>query len=515
MRRTTVIALSVAAAVGAAACSERSPSGPGDTSLNPPPAVPAGMVVSNARASSGPAGSVELRSSLTLSANTVAYVSALPGTFPGAASVSLRNQTRGTTSQSLQVVDGGFDPVGVNAEEGDELSLRVFDTAGGSTVSAVKVPARRRPGVVRTNPAKGRTDVALNVQVLVVFSEPVDISTVTSSSVTLLKDGSAVPGHVQVAADGLSAEFVPDSPLQSETSYTLVIKESIHDLDGDALADASTVSFLTVAPVPGGQLAFVQSGQIYRTNADGTRISALTKSGVDGWPAWSPDGRRIAFSRITPFPNGQSAYDIYLLNADGSNLVQRTAGANYISVAWSPDGQKLAISEEGTAYSDIHIISADDDGARATLLATPARSPAWSPDGKKIAYVRLTGDDDNDQIILLSADGTDARELTGNDGWIYGGLSWSPNGQRLAFSKCISGRGCDLHVMSADGSQLRRITEVGNTSGAAWSPDGKWIAFTVWNVVEGKGQPSVAYVPSEGGTPRVIFVGGRSPSWRP
>ena len=42
-----------------------------------------------------------------------------------------------------------------NAEEGDELSLRVFDIAGGSTVSAVKVPARRRPGVVRTNPAKG------------------------------------------------------------------------------------------------------------------------------------------------------------------------------------------------------------------------------------------------------------------------------------------------------------------------------------------------------------------------
>src|SRR5688572_17099968 len=177
MRRTTVIALSVAAAVGAAACSDRSPSGPGDMKLNPPQ----GMVVSNPSVSAGTAVSTELRSSAVASANTQAYVSAEPGTFPDAVSVSLRNETKATISQSAVVIDGGFDPVAVNADEGDELSLKFFDRDGGSTVRAVKVPARRKPGVVRTNPAKGRTDVALNVQVLIVFSEPVEKSSVTSS----------------------------------------------------------------------------------------------------------------------------------------------------------------------------------------------------------------------------------------------------------------------------------------------------------------------------------------------
>jgi WD40 repeat protein len=466
------------------------------------------MVVSNALASSG-------------SASSVAYVSAVPGTFtfPIAVSAVVRNKTRAGPPRSVQMIDGGFDPIDIDAEVGDELSITVSIAGGGVRPSiAIKVPARRAPTVVRTNPPKDRTDVSLTVQVLAVFSEPVDQSSVTSSSVALLQDGIAVKGSVRVSADGLSAGFITDSPLQLETTYSMVINQGIRDLDGDALDDASTIAFMTEPPTSVGQLVFAQLSdrQIYRTNADGTGLTRLTSAGNNDRPVWSPDGRRIAFAKNIPGPSnrGWGITDIYLMDADGSNIVRRTVDSDFWSAVWSPDGRKLAISDEGIYYAEIYLISADDDGSSPTLLATEARSPAWSPDGKQIAYVHTSGDDGYHQVYVMNADGTGARPFTENDGGGIYGLAWSPNGKRIAYSKCLAGS-CDLYVMDADGGPASQITHAGNAQWAAWSPDGAWIALTLSNYSGSEWRPSVAYVPAQGGTPRVVVIGGFNPSWRP
>lgn len=175
--RNTLTVLTLAVAIGIPACSDKNPAAPDDAISNPP----SGMVVSNAQAGSG----------------TIAYVSAVPGTFPWAASVAVRNQTRGGASQRIGLIDGGLDPVRIEAAADDKLLVTVFMIDGGSTSLALRVPPRRQPRVVRTNPAKGRTDVALSAPIAVMFSEPLDRSSVTSSSVALLQDGSALNGRVQ------------------------------------------------------------------------------------------------------------------------------------------------------------------------------------------------------------------------------------------------------------------------------------------------------------------------------
>jgi WD40 repeat protein len=454
-----------------------------------------------------------------LAARSLAYVSAMPGTFPSALSAVVRNETRVGALRSVQIIDGGFDPIGFDAKVGDRLSLTVSIEGGGVRPSiAIEVPARRPPSVVRTNPPEGRTAIASNAKVVVVFSEPVDESSVTSSSVALVHDRIPINASVRVSGDRLSAEFIPDSPLQFETTYSLVINQEIRDLEGDALADAFTVVFTTEPPIPAGQLVFAQltDRQIYRINLDGTGLTRLTSSEENSRPVWSPDGRRIAFARRFKGPEnrGWGLSDIYVMDADGSNVVRRTVGSNFWSAAWSPDGRKLAVSDEDIYIASIYLISAEDDGAAPSLLATYARSPAWSPDGKQIAYVHNSGDDGYHQVYVMDADGTAARPLTELDpGGIYG-LAWSPNGQRIAFSKCLTGA-CDLYVMGAGGGGASQITNVGNAQEAAWSPDGKWIALTLSTHSGSEWVPSVAYVSAGGGTPRVVATGGFNPSWRP
>lgn len=509
MMKNILMTAALGAALGAAtACSDRSSTGPdgnpsGTTSPVPSTTspVPSGMVVSN------PVG------------NAVAYVSAAPGTFRNGVSAVMRNDTRAGVPRRVDVIDGGFDPVGIDAYVGDALSVTVSVFDGGVPPSiATRVPGRRAPSVVRTHPSKAGVVVASDIELLVVFSEPVDKSSVTTSSIALLQDATAANGTVRVSAGGLSAAFIPDNPLQFETPYSMAINQEIRDLDGDALDNPSTTAFMTAPAIPVGRLVFSQLGdrQIYRSGANGAGLIRLTATGDNQKPAWSPDGRRIAFSRHIPGSSteGWGTPDIYLMDADGSNSVRRTVGAEFLSAAWSPDGRKLAISDEGIYYAEIHILSADDDGLPPIRLATDARSPSWSPDGNQIAYVHTSGDDGYHQVYVMNADGTGAHPLTENDGGGIYGLAWSPSGKRIAYSKCLDG-GCDLYVMAADGGEARRITSAGNAQGAAWSPDGAWIAFTLSNFSGREWQPSIAYVPAEGGIPRVVVSGGFNPSWGP
>ena len=493
MKKTT-FAASLLFFLGCAA-SERTPVGPEEPIQTPLPFLdaPAGVFISNPIASAG--GRV--------------YVSALPEVLSGFSWVMVRNETTHGTTRSAPLVDGGFDPIAVTAAPGDRISLTFVVTGGQSSSRLVSVPQHVPPSIVRMDPADGAENVPVNTHFSVVFSEPVDKSSLTTS-IAVLDGFDPVPGNVLVSPDGLRGEFVPDHPLEWQKKYSLELKPGVRDLDGESIASRSVSTIQTTSAATASlELVFARmiDRQIYRIGLDGTGLIQLTHTGQNVNPAWSPNGNRIAFVR---YESGAFRGDVYTMDSDGSNVTRLTEGAGLWSAAWSPDGTRLAVSDEGTYYGSISIISLDPK-IPPKQIAKDARSPAWSPDGKKIAFVRLSGDDGYHQIFVMNADGTDVRPVTEFDSGGIFGVSWSPDGKRIAFSKHMLDT-WGLYTIDPDGSHRTLVTSLA-TSGAVWSPDGEQIAFAINDYSGGSWTPSIAYVRVDGGEVHVL-ADGFGPSWR-
>jgi len=212
--------------------------------------------------------------------------------------------------------------------------------------------------------------------------------------------------------------------------------------------------------------------------ADGRRQRLVAVPG-DGYatPAWSPDGRWIAFADTA------DSGGIYLVDRHGRHL-HKIPGTtpDDVSPAWSPDGKTIAFGDSSARIETMRVDGSDRQlvTATQTLTGTPIKSydPAWSPDGAKIAFCRQDGGD-NCVLWILSV-GTDAqRELL--QGALHDGISddlaeptWSPTGRRIAFTRTSShGAGVELWVVGSDRTDphvLRRGLATGDDPRPAWQP---------------------------------------------
>jgi TolB protein len=255
----------------------------------------------------------------------------------------------------------------------------------------------------------------------------------------------------------------------------------------------------------GSRIGFVSSllgpgGPLYVVNADGSGQGWLTLTAEGGFLAWSPDGRRIAF---TSGRDGNA--EVYVTNADGSGQRRLTRDPAQDSVrAWSPDGQKVAFVRERARSSDVYVVNPDGSGQRRlTRNAAPSYDLAWSPDGRRIAF--LSRRDDNSEIYVMNADGSGLRNLT-RDPAGDSTFAWSPDGRKIAFMSKRDGT-WDVHLMNADGSGQRNLTRSpAYDSHPAWSPDGRKIAFgrdgDVYVVnADGSGQRNLTRSPAPDGNP--------------
>jgi Tol biopolymer transport system component len=327
-----------------------------------------------------------------------------------------------------------------------------------------------------------------------------------------------------------------------------------HTTASHDVASASSVTSIASAGASTSQIAFIsvpRSGEqvVYVMNADGSGKRRVTTHDLT-WPGvgssditWSPDGREIAFSR------GATHIDIYAAKVDGSGERRLThgparmkgAGGKPIhnsAPAWSPDGKKIAFTRIGdqgipTPESGLYVMNADGSGQR-RLARNNLWGALWSPDGRKLAFVGNSSG--RLGVYVVNADGSSLRRLA-RASWV--GFSWSPDGRRIAFVKRVRcdwkcSRNSELWLMNADGSGQRRVVQGQQIAAApTWSPDGQtlmyessyrpspsnprlkywWVSELFRVNVDGSGKRRLAYGAQPVWSPdgkQILFVGQRN-----
>jgi dipeptidyl aminopeptidase/acylaminoacyl peptidase len=281
----------------------------------------------------------------------------------------------------------------------------------------------------------------------------------------------------------------------------------------------STAVFLAVAAQPAaaafpgtnGRIAveFREPGErsIATVNADGTnsRRGVIDSGPGDVDPAWSPDGRRLAF---TSFRDGNE--EVYVWDAETGGQTRVTFNpARDHDPTWSPDGTRLAFAREENGNEDLYVKGAVAGGPETRLTADPAadRQPTWSTTGAIAFESDRTGDF---EIWAMNEDGGGLRRLTQSPGEDVD-PSWSPLGDQLVFAHA-DGSNHDLHAVGADGQNRRELLPgFSDDHFPVWSPDGTRIAFV-------RGENQLTVIPAEGLIPGTSFASvgrGTDPDWGP
>jgi len=204
--------------------------------------------------------------------------------------------------------------------------------------------------------------------------------------------------------------------------------------------------------------------QFYKVDPDRPTLQpAFTSRGMNTAPAYNVMDDEVAFASTM---DGNS--EIYRRKVSGTGRAERLtfSGTIETSPSWSPNGQEIVFISDRSGKPMLYIMDRDGSNLRRiTYDFAYCGSPTWSPRGDRIAFTVMEGGN-NMNIYTIAPDGSDAIKLTASGS--NESPAWSPDGRFLAFSSTRSGS-ADIYVMQADGDNVRRLTWSGGNTMPAWS----------------------------------------------
>ena len=347
------------------------------------------------------------------------------------------------------------------------------------------------------------------------------------------RTNTATPTHVDAA---LPTPVNPGTP--TRTLVPAVYLPSLTPTPTQTMGPTST-------PLGGGysQIAFASdrngAPQIFMVNSDGSNLQQITNlSNGACQPDWSPDGLHIVFispcqAQPNDSPNNYRDAKLYIINYDGSGLTEIPSIQNgSFDPAWSPDGKRIAFAFITNGTAQINVINLVDN------IITPltqfssdfhvpdwSRQPAWSPDGGLILYTSHSRLNNALQIWEMSELGQNQTMLI-NRGPIYWDFlpAWSPDGKTILFNEATGAQALGW-LMLFDYGNLQTAQPVHWRSGTvadhgSYSPDGLWLVYQSINTACADCTNFLIYVVrnASGNTP--VKVSGDTaqnfdPVWRP
>ncbi|MBU1215351.1 MAG: Tol-Pal system protein TolB [Gammaproteobacteria bacterium] len=289
-------------------------------------------------------------------------------------------------------------------------------------------------------------------------------------------------------AEWLGVEAVLIGSIQSQSEGKISVEFRLFDL----VRNAELMS----------QVVTAKEDQV---RAIGHRIADLVYERLTGSPG-------VFSTRIAYVSRDEGVYRLVVADSDGDNeQALLTSREPIMSPAWSPDGRQIAYVSFEKRRAMVYVQSLTTR-QRKLIADFPGSNsaPAWSPDGMQIAMV-LTRDDAS-QIYLANSNGSHLRRITHSDA-IDTEPSFSPDGKSLLFTSDRGGSP-QIYRVSIDSRDVERLTfESGNAFSPRFHPDGNSFVFAHFN----EGIFHIAVHDMESRQTQILTAGGweKKPSFAP